>query len=102
MRNRMTRRVVHAVLVATSSSWASLAAGHDTWLLPARFGLPAGGRIVLELTSGMGFPAPGAAIQPNRLAAPRFRIAGPTLRLHAGKPGQTDIAFFRLGRRAGV
>jgi uncharacterized GH25 family protein len=28
----MTRRIVHAVLIAMLASWASIAAGHDTWL----------------------------------------------------------------------
>jgi uncharacterized GH25 family protein len=45
----MARRVVHAVLVSMLASWASIATGHDTWLLPARFDLPPGGRIVIDL-----------------------------------------------------
>jgi uncharacterized GH25 family protein len=87
----MTGRVVHAVLVAMLGSWASSAAAHDTWLLPARFDLPAGGRIVLDLTSGMGFPAPGSSIQPDRLAATGLRIAGRKLPLDAGNPDQTAL-----------
>jgi uncharacterized GH25 family protein len=97
----MTRRVVHAVLIAMLASWASTAAGHDTWLLPARFDLPAGGRIMLDLTSGMGFPAPGSSIQPNRLAATGLRIAGRTLPLDAGNPDKTvklAKTFVRVGQ----
>jgi uncharacterized GH25 family protein len=89
----MTRRAVHAVLVAMLSSWASTAAGHDTWLLPARFDLPAGGRIVLDLTSGMGFPTPGSSIQPNRLAATGLRIAGRKRPLDAGNPDKTALSL---------
>ena len=93
------RGVVRAVLVGMLGSWASSAAAHDTWLLPARFDLPAGGRIELDLTSGMGYPAPGSSIQPNRLAATGFRIAGRTLRLDAGNPDETALRL--SGRSSG-
>jgi hypothetical protein len=87
----MTGYVVRAVLVGMLASWASSAAAHDTWLLPARFDLPAGGRIELDLTSGMGFPAPESSVQPNRLAATGLRIAGRTLPLDAGNPDKTAL-----------
>src|SRR5882762_7520002 len=98
----MTGYVVRAVLVGMLASWASIAAGHDTWLLPARFDLPAGGRIVLGLTSGMGFPAPGSSIQPNRLAATGMRIGGRTLPLHAGNPDKTALSLSVQTRGSGV
>jgi len=83
-------------------SWASSAAAHDTWLLPARFDLPAGGRIELDLTSGMGFPAAESSIQPNRLAATGLRIAGRTLPLDTGNPEKTALRLSVGGSGTGV
>jgi uncharacterized GH25 family protein len=98
----MARRVVHAALVSMLASWASIATGHDTWLLPARFDLPAGGRIELDLTSGMGFPAPESSVQPDRLAATGLRIAGRTLPLDAGNADKTALRLSGRTSGAGV
>ena len=98
----MTGCVVRAVLVGMFGSWASSAAAHDTWLLPARFDLPAGGRIELDLTSGMGFPAPESSVQPNRLATTGSRIAGRTVPLDAGNPDKTALRFSVRTRGTGV
>jgi hypothetical protein len=87
----MSGRVVGAVLGAMLSSWASSALAHDTWLLPAQFAWPAGGRIDLELTSGMAFPATEASVQPDRLAATGLRIGGRTVPLDPGKPDATAL-----------
>jgi len=84
------------------ASWASIAAGHDTWLLPARFDLPAGGRIVLDLTSGMGFPASGSSVQAARLAATGLRIAGRTMPLDTGNPDNTALSLSVRASGTGV
>jgi len=84
------------------ASWASLAAGHDTWLLPVRFDLPAGGRIVLDLTSGMGFPASGSSVQAARLAATGLRIAGRTMPLDTGNPDNTALSLSVRASGTGV
>jgi hypothetical protein len=87
----MSRGIVRVVLVGVLGSWPSIAAGHDTWLLPARFQLPAGARIQLELTSGMTFPRPESSIQPDRLAATGLRIGGRKLPLDAANPDRIAL-----------
>src|SRR2546428_13570143 len=98
----MTGYVVRAVLVGMLASWASLAAGHDTWLLPARFDLPAGGRIELDLTSGMGFPAPGSSVQPNRLPPPPLGNTGGEVPPRARDPGKNPLRPSLRAPRAAV
>jgi uncharacterized GH25 family protein len=53
-----------------------LARAHDTWLLPTRWTLPAGQRVVVDLTSAMDFPAPETAPQADRLVEKRIRLSG--------------------------
>jgi uncharacterized GH25 family protein len=49
---------------------------HETWLLPESFSTPSGRPVTTDLTSGMRFPAPDHAIQPDRVAHARFRLGG--------------------------
>ncbi len=52
---------------------------HDTWLLPSSVAVAPGTVATVDMTSGMAFPAPEAAVKPDRLAAARCRLAGKTL-----------------------
>ncbi len=52
------------------------ATAHDTWILPARWNVPVGGAVVLDLTSAMDFPTPETAARPDRLVDRRIRIGG--------------------------
>ena len=94
----MSRGIVRVVLVGVLGAWPSIAAGHDTWLLPARFQVPAGARIQLEPTSGMTFPRPKSSIQPDRLAATGLRIGGRRLPLDAGNPDRIALLSVQVLR----
>jgi uncharacterized GH25 family protein len=61
---------------------AMRAGAHDTWLVPEQFAVAPNAALALDLTSGMGFPALDAAVEPERVARAAYRLAG-----HA-----TDIA----------
>ena len=57
------------------------AVAHDTWLLPAKFEVPAPGEIVAEGTSAMHFPTPEVAMRADRIARSGVRLAGKTTTL---------------------
>jgi len=71
-------RTVLAGAVALTAGVRS-APAHDTWLLPDLFDTPPGSRIALELTSGMAYPEPETAIQPDRIGRAVLRLAGKTV-----------------------
>lgn len=84
------RSFKHALAALAVLGLSLPALAHDTWLLPERFALASGDRLVLALTSGMAFPAPETAVRPERLAAQRVRLDGKT---HTLKPGAADRAL---------
>lgn len=49
---------------------------HDTWIGPRSFRATAGGTVVVELTSGMNYPALEYAIKPERVAVASMRLGG--------------------------
>jgi len=86
----MTRRPAFAVLLL-SLALAAPAVAHDTWLLPARHAVPAGTTVVLDLTSGMAFPAPETAIKPERISHAACRLAGKTFDIAARSAGPKSL-----------
>lgn len=81
---------------------------HDTWLLARPSAAQPGAVVVLELTSGMAFPAPETAIKPDRVARAGLRLAGTTADLKdrrsaarflqfKARPSQTGIATLWVG-----
>lgn len=87
----MHRGVVRGVAGAVFGLWTAAASAHDTWLLPARFEVAPGGRIELEMTSGMRFPDPETPVRPERLAATGIRVGGRTAPLQTGTPGKAAL-----------
>jgi len=88
----MKRSLVVAVLLLTVFL-AAPAAAHDTWLLPAPFTVPAGTAVVLDLTSGMAFPALETAIKPERISRAAGRLAGKTFDLTGRSAGSKSLRF---------
>lgn len=71
-------RRLAAVVAATLLSAAGPVLAHDTWLMPARFAVPSGATVRLELTSAMRFPEAESAVAADRLAATGVRLGGRT------------------------
>jgi hypothetical protein len=69
------------------------AVAHDTWLLPARFKVPAPGEIVAEGTSAMHFPTPEVAMHSDRIARSGVRLAGKTTALETGEATTAVLRF---------
>jgi uncharacterized GH25 family protein len=80
-----------AVSAAALSLSAGAALAHDTWLLPARFVVPPGSAVSLELTSAMRFPEPETPVAADRLAATGARLAGRTRALEVGESSATAL-----------
>ncbi len=69
---RWRRRGAALVLMAASFSVYA----HDTWLLPATATVAGPGRVDLDFTSGMGFPALDHPVAPDRVARAAMRLNG--------------------------
>lgn len=78
------------------------AAAHDTWLLALRPVVPPGAELLLDLTSGMRFPANETAIRPERVALARVRVGGATDTLLTPAVQAHALRFRAPLRRAGV
>lgn len=77
------------------------ALAHDTWLLPERWRVRPGDRLVLALTSAMDFPRPETAVKADRLEAHSVRLAGKTHPLAPGS-GERSLALSAVLKEAGV
>jgi len=67
----------HALALAVSVLFAAPGLAHDTWVR-ARGAATVGKALVLDLTSGMAFPALETAIAPERVARAGLRVGGRT------------------------
>jgi len=81
---------------------ATSAAAHETWLMPASFSAAAGESIRLDLTSGMGFPAPEHAIGKERVLRAASRLGGSTAPIVRLEPGDKALALTTSHPKDGV
>lgn len=72
-------RIAATLLLLMALPASSLA--HDTWLIPDHFVVTRDASVLLDLTSGMAFPALETSIKPDRVAAARCRLAGHTFEI---------------------
>ena len=92
---------LHLFVFAIALS-AGNAAAHDTWLLPAKFRVPAPGEIVAEGTSAMHFPTPEVAMHEDRIARSGVRLAGKTTALETGDATSAVLRFRARPATSGV
>lgn len=92
---------INCVLALLLSAAAAPAFAHDTWLLPARARLQGGDTLVLELTSGMDFPRPGAPVKEERIVARGVRLSGAIRELKA-EPRTKALALSAVLDKDGV
>jgi len=97
------RSFAPAAAATAIALFATVAGAHDTWLLPLRAVVPPGAELLLDLTSGMRFPASETAIQAERVAQARVRLAGSVDTMRPVPRGAARALRFRTPlRRAGV
>lgn len=106
MRGSMT----FAATLFLSLGLGGLAAAHDTWLLPARFAVPAGASVDVAMTSGMSFPKNESPVAADRLARTGVRapgaagelkvrgVRGGALRLSAALPRDGVAVLWAMSR----
>jgi uncharacterized GH25 family protein len=75
---------------------------HDTWLLARPSAVQPGAAVVLELTSGMAFPAPDTAIKPDRVARAGMRLAGATADLKDRRSAAKFLQFKTMPSKPGI
>ena len=91
---------IYAVLAAALLAAPLMA--HDTWLLARPSAARPGAEIVLELTSGMAFPAPETAIKPDRVARAGVRLAGTTSDLEDRRSAAKFLQFKTQPSKPGI
>ena len=107
---RSARGAIGAVTAGALALVPTVAAAHDTWMLPVRFEVPPGTPVQLEVTSAMRFPTPESAPDPARVEASSIRLGGRTASLEIlgatksilrlrGVPSQPGVATFWLASR---
>ncbi len=84
-------RMLATAMAALFASAPALA--HETWLVPLDASVQAGRRVTLETSSGMDFPAPGSAIEPERVAVANWRTGTATGVLGTLKRGAQRSQF---------
>ena len=80
----------------------SLAAAHDTWLLPTKARVAVGEQVTLDMTSGMAFPKNESAIDSSRVAEARIRVAGEEAPLRIQPGSKASLRLNATPRRVGV
>jgi len=76
LENFMRGSMTFTTTLFLSLGLGGLAAAHDTWLLPARFAVPAGASVDVAMTSGMSFPKNESPVAADRLAGTGVRAPG--------------------------
>ena len=90
------RTALLALLLAVPAS------AHETWLLPRSFAAKPNEAIVLELTSGMKFPAAEHPIKPERLSAAKFRLGADVAELKVRPMAAKALELEATPRTSGV
>lgn len=78
------------------------ALAHDTWLLARSSAVQPGTSVVLDLTSGMAFPANETAIKPDRVARAGIRVAASTSDLKDRRTAAKSLQFTARLAKPGV
>lgn len=93
-------KLLRLAALALLSPAAALA--HDTWLLVPAPALQPGQEVVLQLTSGMAFPAPETTIKTDRIVTAAMRVGGTKTSLTALREDKAFLALTAKPASAGV
>ena len=98
----MTIAMKHFTTAALLLAISARTAAHDSWLVPGQFAVERGAPLVLDLTSGMGFPGLDAAIEPARVAHASFRLARQTTDITERTPAEHSLHLRAVAAEAGI
>jgi len=97
-----TKRIVLILSAAALLASATLAAAHETWLMPSSMRVAPGRTVELHVTSGMKFPADELPIDPTRVVRAEVRTAGIVERLRAPRATRLALRYRWTPRQQGV
>lgn len=97
-----TKRIVGILSVAALLASATLAAAHETWLMPSNMRVAPGHTVELHVTSGMKFPANELPIDPARVVLAEVRTGGNIERLSAPRATRRSLRYMWTPRQQGV
>lgn len=97
-----TKRIAVALTATALLASATLAAAHETWLLPSSMRVATGRTVELHVTSGMKFPANELPIDPTRVVRAEVRTGGNVERLRAPRATRRSLRYIWTPRRPGV
>jgi uncharacterized GH25 family protein len=97
-----TTRTATIVSGAALFASATIAAAHETWLMPSNMRVATGRTIELHVTSGMKFPANELPIDPTRVVRAEVRMGGNVERLRAPRATHRSLRYVWTPRQAGV
>lgn len=92
----------HGVLALLLVVSAVSARAHDTWIKPRAFRVAIGAPLVVDMTSGMGFPALDHAPEAERLATAKVRLQGRVHDIEGKARGSHALVLTARPRAAGI
>ncbi|MDQ6870814.1 MAG: DUF4198 domain-containing protein [Gemmatimonadota bacterium] len=96
------KRIIVILSVAAVLASATLAAAHETWLMPSNMRVAKGRTVELHVTSGMKFPANELPIDPTRVVRAEVRTGGNIERLRAPRATRRSLRYLWTPRQSGV
>ncbi|MDB4870777.1 MAG: ABC-type Co2+ transport system periplasmic component-like protein [Gemmatimonadales bacterium] len=97
-----TKRLAVILSAAAVLASATLAAAHETWLMPSNMRVATGRTVELHVTSGMKFPANELPIDPTRVVRAEVRTAGNVERLRAPRATRRSLRYMWTAKQPGV
>ena len=97
-----SKRIVVILTAAALLASATLAAAHETWLMPSNMRVAPGRTVELHVTSGMKFPADELPIDPSRVVRAEVRTGGNVERLRAPRATRRALRYVWTPRQPGV
>src|SRR3982074_3636111 len=97
-----TQRIAVILSAAALLASATLAAAHETWLMPSNMRAATGRSVELHVTSGMKFPANELPIDPSRVVRADVRTGTSVERLRAPRATRRSLRYMWTAKQPGV
>jgi len=97
-----TKRIAAVVTLFALLGTATLAAAHETWILPSSMRVSIGRPVALSLTSGMTFPSDQLAVAPDRVERSEVRLGNEIEPLPRPQAAPRALRYLWTPRAPGV
>lgn len=96
------KRIAVALTAFALLASATLAAAHETWLLPSSMRVATGQTVELHITSGMKFPANELPIDPTRVVRAEVRTGTNVERLREPRATRRSLRYLWTPKQPGI